>query len=286
MRFFLALSLAALLLVSACKEPSKPAEADSIPPEFIDSVSYVLGFQAGSVHRLDTLDIDPEIYMRGMIDGAAADSAMDAERMEDLMARFEVDLRGKREARAEVERKELEKKTEKAKAEGSAYIEKIKDKPGVKETSTGLLYEVIKPGTGGSFSQEKNWVDFDAKIYLVDGTLLDDTREMEQDNRAPVEALPPGMREALMTMKEGAIWKIHMKPSLAFGDIASPDPRIPPGSTIVMEIELYEFIPEPEEIRKMREQYEKAMKEGAMQQPMPGQPPMQPRPRQEPPEAE
>lgn len=108
---------------------------------------------------------------------------------------------------------------------------------GVVQTASGLQYRVMKHGTGA----EKP-IDGDVALVnyigkLTNGTVFD---QSAQPTPLPVAGVVPGFAEALKAMPRGAQYRVWIKPSLGYGEAGSGP--IPPGSVLVFDIEMIDFI--------------------------------------------
>jgi FKBP-type peptidyl-prolyl cis-trans isomerase len=107
----------------------------------------------------------------------------------------------------------------------------------VKTTASGLRYSVLREGTGKVAPRKGDRVRVHYTGWTVaDGKVFDSSR-----GKGPAEfavgGLIEGWNEALCLMTEGAHWKLTIPPALGYGDAGSP-PAIPPGATLVFEVEL------------------------------------------------
>ena len=133
-------------------------------------------------------------------------------------------------------------KTESEKA-GKAAIDDEKTfltenakKEGVKTTSSGLQYAVIKSGSGATPSaSDKVTVHYTGT--LLDGTKFDSSVDRGQPATFPVNGVIAGWTEALQLMKEGDKWRLFIPFSLAYGERGAGE-AIPPFSTLIFDVEL------------------------------------------------
>jgi FKBP-type peptidyl-prolyl cis-trans isomerase len=72
---------------------------------------------------------------------------------------------------------------------------------------------------------------------LLDGTVFDSSVQRGQPISFPLDGVIAGWTEGLQLMKVGDKFKFEIPPGLAYGE-NSPSPKIPPGSTLVFEVEL------------------------------------------------
>ena len=87
-------------------------------------------------------------------------------------------------------------------------------KPGVISLPSGLQYKVLKQGNGHS-PVTSDRVVIDYRGFLTDGTEFDSSYRESEPATFVVGELNPGLKEALLKMKEGAEWELYIPPSLA-----------------------------------------------------------------------
>ncbi len=119
---------------------------------------------------------------------------------------------------------------------GEAYLEANKKKSGIKTTSSGLQYQIIKKGNGKKPTANDN-VTVHYRGTLISGKEFDSSYSRNQPATFPVGGVVQGWQEALPMMKEGAKWKIFVPANLAYGMRGAP-PNIGPNETLIFEIEL------------------------------------------------
>jgi FKBP-type peptidyl-prolyl cis-trans isomerase len=127
-------------------------------------------------------------------------------------------------------------KVERERAENTKFLSENKKKPGVKETASGLQYEVIAEGKGKSPGpNDKVTVHYTGK--LLDGTVFDSSVERGQPSTFGVTQVIPGWTEALQLMKEGDKWRLYIPDQLGYGERGAGG-QIPPFALLVFEVEL------------------------------------------------
>lgn len=129
-----------------------------------------------------------------------------------------------------------EQKAAGAKQEGVAFLAKNKTRPGVTTLPDGLQYEVMKEGAGALPSDTSN-VKVNYKGMLLSGAEFDNSYKRGEPVDLNVSQVIPGWTEALKLMREGSKWKIYVPSDLAYGDRGAGG-TIPPGATLIFEIEL------------------------------------------------
>ena len=132
---------------------------------------------------------------------------------------------------------ELEAKaTAAAKEAGNKFLEENAKKEGVKVTSTGLQYRVIKEGTGAQpTATDEVTVHYTGK--LLDGTVFDSSVNRGEPATFPLNRVIPGWTEGVQLMKEGAKYEFYIPSDLAYGPNGVPN-AIPPHATLIFEVEL------------------------------------------------
>ncbi|MFP1679123.1 FKBP-type peptidyl-prolyl cis-trans isomerase [Alloalcanivorax sp. C16-2] len=126
-------------------------------------------------------------------------------------------------------------------AQGQEFMEKNKERPGVKTLPSGVQYEVLE-STGGGASPDGN----DAVLVhyagtLLDGTFVESSLARGEPVRVNMGVALKGWQKALVHMKEGDKWRLFIPPELAYGEAGVRD-RVPPQSTLIYELELVEVI--------------------------------------------
>lgn len=130
----------------------------------------------------------------------------------------------------------MAKAAEGKKAEGRAYLEKAAAEPGAVKTASGLVYQELVPGTGAQPDLTSR-VKFHYTISFIGGELVDSSTQSGAPIEKSLKEVFPGWAEGLQMMKVGGKARLVIPPELAFGDRGIPQ-RIPPGATLVCEIEL------------------------------------------------
>ena len=120
---------------------------------------------------------------------------------------------------------------------GKAFLEENGKKEGVTTTASGLKYQVLNRGTGTVSPQATDTVKVHYHGTLLNGTVFDSSVERGEPISFPLNRVIAGWTEGLQLMKVGDKFKFEIPPNLAYGD-RSPAPTIPPGSTLVFEVEL------------------------------------------------
>ena len=130
--------------------------------------------------------------------------------------------------------------------DGQSFMEKNKMRDGVRVFQrSGIQYKVIKEGFGVI-------PDYDDAVvvhyngYLVDGQKFDSSYDKNKPLTIKIEQLIVGWQDILQKMPVGSKWEVFIPFNLAYGEGGVKDANkeyiIPPGATLIFEMELLEVI--------------------------------------------
>lgn len=122
------------------------------------------------------------------------------------------------------------------------FLDENKGKAGVKTTTSGLQYKVIKKGDGLK-PTETDTVKVHYRGTLLDGTEFDSSYKHNKPALFRVDKVIEGWFEALQIMNVGSIFELYIPPELAYGDQGAA-PVIQPGSLLKFEVELLDIVGE------------------------------------------
>jgi FKBP-type peptidyl-prolyl cis-trans isomerase FklB len=196
-----------------------------------DKVSYSIGLNIGQNMKRDSVKINPEMLVRGIMD-ASLDSAshlMTEAQIQETMTAFQQDLQKKRQENTRMA-------GEKNRAEGDAYLAANSKKPGVVTLPSGLQYRIITQGTGKKPSASST-VSTHYVGRLLNGTEFDSSVKRGQPATFPVNGVIKGWTEALQMMPVGSKWELVIPPSLGYGEQGAGG-VIPPNAVLIFEVEL------------------------------------------------
>jgi len=222
---------AVIMLVSCSKGNLKNVKVESR----LDSLSYAYGIYIHAGLSKDSVNLDPMILAKAMMDSKNGKPAMD----ENVARGFLFTYFNEREMVKKAKQAEANKILYKDLiAKSDSFLQKNKERQGVIVTASGLQYEVIKMGTGPKPTPNSE-VKVQYKGSLIDGTQFD-----ASDPKKPVQFLVKGVikgwTEALQLMPVGSIFKLYIPQELAYGAEGAGG-VIKPFSTLIFEIELLEI---------------------------------------------
>jgi FKBP-type peptidyl-prolyl cis-trans isomerase len=211
----------------AAAAPAKPAFSDA---QLIEEFGWFVGKRVG----LAELELSPEeiaTFLKGLSAAASGkDSPYELEKIGPAMDEF---MQKKQAAY-------LAKLKNKSMAENVAFFAKLKENKAVVELPSGLRYEIVAPGSGPAPKPtETVKVHYTGK--LLDGSTFDSSVERKEPAEFQLDQVIPGWTEGLQKLSKGGKIKLYVPPHLAYGDDGRPG--IPPGSTLVFDVELLDIKP-------------------------------------------
>jgi FKBP-type peptidyl-prolyl cis-trans isomerase len=220
---------------SAPDAPSASAAQPSPFPDQKSKASYAIGLNIGKSMRQQSVDVDPNVLVQGLKDGLGGGKAlMTDDEVRTTMMQLQTEVR----AKMEEKRKE---QGEASKKEGDAFLAANKAKQGVVTLPSGLQYKILTAGTGPK-PTASDTVSCNYRGTLVNGTEFDASSKHGGPQTFPVTGVIKGWTEALQLMPTGSKWQLVIPPDLAYGDQGA-GADIPPGSTLVFEVELVSIQP-------------------------------------------
>lgn len=196
-----------------------------------DKISYSIGMNIGKNLKKDSLGVNTDALLRGVLD-ASADSAhrlMTDQEIQETMTTLQQEMRNKQTQNARAA-------GEKNRIAGEAFLAENAGKPGVVKLPSGLQYKVIKEGKGKKPTKTST-VTTQYVGKLLDGTEFDSSYKRGEPATFPVSSVIQGWTEALLLMNEGSKWELYVPSSLAYGE-GGAGGVIPPDATLVFDIEL------------------------------------------------
>lgn len=195
-----------------------------------DSASYAIGRDIFNSWQQQNLGINIEAAAQAMLDCAAGKSRWGDEVSRPLLMRFQQEFEKRQHAGIE----------ENIKA-GQKFMQEISNNKSVYTTESGLKYRCLKEGNGKK-PKRGDSVKAHYTGTLIDGTKFDSSVDRGEPITFPLDQVIPGWTEGLQLMDEGSKYILYIPHHLAYGEQQAG--IIPPGSTLIFEVELLEVIPQ------------------------------------------
>lgn len=204
---------------------------------FNDSASYAIGRDIYQSWLRDNLGVNGEAAGQSMIDCYKGQNTWTQEMSRPLLNRFQQEFEKKQQAEHE---KMMASKDQNI-AEGKKFMEENALNKSVYQTKSGLQYKIVKKGNG-----KKPKADNKVKVHytgkLINGKVFDSSIERGEPAEFFLNQVIPGWTEGLQLMEEGSSYIFYIPSELAYRDQVMG--IIPPGSTLIFEVELIEVLPD------------------------------------------
>lgn len=111
---------------------------------------------------------------------------------------------------------------------------------------SGLIVRDLVVPEAGAVVETGDTVAVHYDLRLADRSLVETSSATGQPLRFEVGSgeVPSGLDEGVLGMRLFGRRRLTMPPELAYGTEGRP-PRIPPGATLIFDVELMELVPEP-----------------------------------------
>lgn len=118
---------------------------------------------------------------------------------------------------------------------GEKFVAEYAKKADVKKLDGGVLYRVLKVGTG-ALPADTSLVEVNYEGKTIDGKVFDSSYERKQSSKFRANQVIPGWTEALTHMPVGSKWEVVIPQEKAYG--SREQREIKPFSALVFTIEL------------------------------------------------
>lgn len=197
--------------------------------------SYYIGLDIAQNMKRQGFSIDPNLMAQAIKDEFAGKATL---LPKEEMQTF---LQGFMQKQAEKKQAEEKVKAEENKKKGAEFLAKNKLNKKITTTASGLQYEVLKAGDGKAKPTASSTANVTYTGKLMDGTVFDST---DNHGGKPIElqlsSVIKGWTEGIQLMTKGAKYRFYIPSDLAYGDNGAGG-VIPPGATLIFDVELVDF---------------------------------------------
>lgn len=246
--FRMAAGVAVLSLLSvqaAAQEDDVSGADEDIPPaEAIDErvLNYALGYDLGRTLKgfaVDSIEFNAEQIASGL--SAALKEWESAYPEEEMIETIKIWAERQGKLREVDSTKALENEATTNLEEARQVAEANRQNRKIKETDSGLQYEVLRKGKGPQ-PKADDWVKVHYVGSVVDGRVFDSSRERGEPIVFRLTEVIQGWGEGLQLMESNALFRFHIPPHLAYGKSGVPTAGlIGPNKLLVFEVELLDF---------------------------------------------
>jgi FKBP-type peptidyl-prolyl cis-trans isomerase len=193
-----------------------------------DSLSYAIGILDGNFFKTQGVtSVNPTSLSLGFRDAMQGKSIFTPEQADQV-------LRGEMQ-------KMMRKKIQPNIDQCNDFLTHNAKKPGVKQTASGLQYEVITEGTGAR-PADTSVVKVHYEGFLLNATRpFDSSRDRGAPAEFPLNGVIKGWTEGVQLMTVGSRYKFYIPYQLGYGEQGSGE-AIPGGSLLIFDVELIEIV--------------------------------------------
>lgn len=224
------------------KKASKGTEEQTVLKSAHDSTSYAIGVEFGksvktTISNMPGSPYNKELIMEAMKKILNDDTLTLAIKQDETNGIIQTNLQKAAEVEAQ---KRLE--------EEKAFLMNNKKRPEVKETQSGLQYEVLKMGSGARPNSPASKVKVHYVGTTTDGKEFDSSIKRGEPAEFELKNVIKGWTEGLQLMSVGSKYKFYIPYDLAYGERGQGP--IKPYSTLIFEVELLDVTnPEQQTIK-------------------------------------
>ncbi|QJC38663.1 FKBP-type peptidyl-prolyl cis-trans isomerase [Enterobacteriaceae endosymbiont of Donacia fulgens] len=203
-----------------------------------EKMSYALGIIIGKyltnsyqIQKTLKIVLEKKFILQGVSDSLECKHKLSNDEIDRLLTLYEKNVKNFTPDEAQDE-------ANMSKIQGQKYIKNFLKRKNVKQTKSGLVYQIHKMGYGKKITNNNQIIAIKYTGKLIDGTEFDDT-EPNKPLFISLKQVIAGWKEGLKYIKKGGKITLVIPPKLAYGsEITS---GIPPNSTLIFDIELVDI---------------------------------------------
>jgi FKBP-type peptidyl-prolyl cis-trans isomerase len=221
----------------AVAAPAAPAKKFT-EPELLEALGWLAGSRVG-LADFGFSDEELAAVSKGFV--AATGGKPMPFKQEEIGEQFSAFMEARQKVAMEKMQAKQAEDVKKNKAAGEQFLAAKKAQAGVTALPSGLLFEVTQPGKGAN-PKATDTVRVNYTGTLIDGTIFDATSKHTpvEPSEFPLNGVISGWTEGIQKINKGGKIKLYIPSNLAYGDEGRP-PAIPPGATLVFEVELLDI---------------------------------------------
>ena len=223
-----------LFVISGITTAQDDAEPASAAARWSESqmFSYILGTQIGTYSKENEMEVDVELFARGLDDLIKGGELAVSE------AEINIFMASQQKKKKEKAQAEMMAKGTENTRNGLAFLGANKKKPGVKETASGLQYKVITMGDGAK-PEATDKVKVHYSATLIDGKEFDSSYKRNEPAEFGLDQVIKGWTEGLQLMNVGSKYVFYIPSGLAYGPKGPA--AIGPNQTLIFTVELLDI---------------------------------------------
>jgi FKBP-type peptidyl-prolyl cis-trans isomerase FklB len=121
---------------------------------------------------------------------------------------------------------------------GEKFLAEVEKRDGIQKLESGVLYKVIKEGTG-KVPADTSTVTVHYEGRLINDTVFDSSYKRNQPMTVRANQNIKGFTDALTHMPAGSVWEVYIPQQLAYAE-RQAGMMIKPFSALIFKIELIE----------------------------------------------
>lgn len=219
-------ALALLITAFSSYSLAEVQEAEQPPAVNNDDIAYFMGYQFGTaIVQQGSGNLNPDVISEALKAALSGSASTQSETMQQAVI-------AELQARA---RRQQEQAIAMIKSQSEEFLAENKAREGVKETSSGLQYEVIEEGSGvAPTASDRVTVHYEGR--LVSGQVFDSSLQRGEPVTFGLNQVIAGWTEGLQLMKEGGHIRLYIPADLGYGPGGTR--TIPPHSALIFDVQL------------------------------------------------
>ncbi len=193
----------------------------------VDSLSYALGTDFGNslaqIKNSMEDELDMKVFYKGVNDAIAGKPKMEQEAAYAFLRQYFSITAPK-----------------KAKENSEAFIAKMAKEKGVQKTESGLLYQIVAPGSDKKAVSNTDTVKVVYEGKLKNGKVFDSSMERNDTVSFTLNQVIPGWAEGIKLVGEGGEVKLWIPSELGYGERAPQ--QIGPNQALAFDVKVIEVL--------------------------------------------